>query len=686
MKAPVTSVRTGYNGAIAWAQQNSLLSSLGSNAGFFLHLLISQRLCGNPVTGAALALSAQMALCILAVFTGPAKAQLARSERVKYAVIAPPALLFSSALLLVFPWMTRRGGTGMLTLYALCQMLGSALFIGTPLAAALWRRNRKGLLWGCVYALACVLCVAALWGRDMWAALLAAMGLGLTALGIGRNNDPLPANTRHTAAQVRNASAVRHFWAMNANIHVAAECSVQLLLCYLVTLPVAGVWDAAGRSIALLLLFYASEMASRRFLHSKRLGDMGRNSLYIAFALLWLFINLRVNQHAERLGPWDIYAVLAVASLCIAMLFSVIGDMSADIRTLQSLLDAPAPEETNRVLRASFNQWTQYVSRFSLLVVLGPLALAQEFSTVQSINVPAILGKYALPLLPGFFLLLGLGAALRQPLTRQYELKLKKYRELLRDGRVNHALEERLRLVLVQKYSKRMGIQILKFVLRPFFKLKVQHLDRVNPDKFPAVFLCNHSEIFGPMAAVLNLPYYIRPWIINEMVDDELIWEHTKGTVDRQTWLPAPLRRWIARIVVPVTAWCMRSMEPIPVFRSNIREITRTLMASADALEAEDNILIFPEDPTKTDGYVREGVGAFYSGFVSIAKAYHRQTGRAVTFYSLFADKRRRTLSFSHGHTFNPNVPFHEEKERIASLLRHEMIRLAALEPEKPTN
>ncbi len=663
-------------------RQSSLLASLSGNIGFFLSLMVSQRLCGSPLYGGVFTLSAQMALLCLAVFASPAGRRLGRGERLRYALMSPLAVLISAAILLVFPWVAHREGVVLLLLYALVQMLGSALFVGTPLAGALCRQGRGAGLWAALYAVVAVLCAQVLYQLDFWAGVLAAAGLGIAALGLGRHRDPRPADDAASAArpdELRRGNAFRHFWAMNANIHVAVECSVQLLLCYLLALPVDSHWDALGRAVALVALFAVSGLVSRRFVRSRRLGAVGRNTLYIAFALLWLVINLRVNGNAERLDAGDIYATLAVVSLCVAVLFSVVHDMGLDIHTVNNLMNAQLDENAGRALNAAFEHWTLFVSRFSLLMVLGPLALAQDAVAPGGMDLPSILGKYALPLLPGFFLLLGLGAALRQPLTRQYEIKLQKYRELLSSGRVNRALEERLRLVLVQKYSKRIGIQIVKAILRPFFHLRLVHLERVDTAQFPAVFVCNHSEVYGPMAAVLNLPYYIRPWIIHEMVDRELIWEHTKGTVDRQTWLPAPVRRLVARIVVPITAWCMRSMEPIPVFRSDIREITRTLMASADALQAEDNILIFPEDPTRTDGYVREGVGEFYSGFVNIAKAYHRQSGRAVTFYSVYADKHRRTLSFSPGITFNPDAPFHEEKQRVTEGLRREMMALAGM-------
>ena len=118
-------------------------------------------------------------------------------------------------------------------------------------------------------------------------------------------------------------------------------------------------------------------------------------------------------------------------------------------------------------------------------------------------------------------------------------------------------------------------------------------------------------------------------------------------------------------------------MEPILVYRDNGRQVLKAIHLSVEALEADDNILIFPENPLVTDGYLREGVGEFFSGFVNIAREYYKKTSRAITFYAIFANKNERTLSFSKGITYDPSKPFPQEKKKITRFLHETMTKMS---------
>jgi hypothetical protein len=352
--------------------------------------------------------------------------------------------------------------------------------------------------------------------------------------------------------------------------------------------------------------------------------------------------------------------------------------MESDMEIIESLGIKGFTPRKFEILKALIDHLSTFYSSVATLVIISFLAFFNKLNPDKSSGTAYVMSKFGFSLIPVFFLIISVFAAVRQPLNRLYEQKLKKYIFLETEGKSNTILENRLRAVLVEKYRKRLGIRLLMIILKPLFHHKVIGKKNVDTNVFPSIFVCNHSQIYGPVAAILNIPFDFKPWILNEMVDNEKIADHIqKGTFDRQKWILKPLRNKMGKIFGPVIAWAMQSTEPIPVLRDEGRDMLKVISMSVDALEAEDNILIFPENPFTTGGYVVEGVGEFFSGFVNIARDYHRKTGKTVTFYSVFANKKKRTLTFSKGIAFNPEMSFKEEKERITNILRNEMLKMA---------
>ena len=176
----------------------------------------------------------------------------------------------------------------------------------------------------------------------------------------------------------------------------------------------------------------------------------------------------------------------------------------------------------------------------------------------------------------------------------------------------------------------------------------------------PLVFLCNHGEIYGPVAAVLNIPVPIRPWTISEItVDKDETAEYVyKYTIKRQRWLPECLKMPIAKLIGPISVWAMGCLESIPVFRNKPRDLMNTFRMSVEALQAGDNLLIFPENPNavaQDHGYERQGIGELFSGFEMLAPII----------------------------TFDPNNEPNAERERIVTYLQDTMREMYETEESK---
>ncbi len=282
-------------------------------------------------------------------------------------------------------------------------------------------------------------------------------------------------------------------------------------------------------------------------------------------------------------------------------------------------------------------------------------------------------------------------AAFRFPLDRRLAGKLRAFLQLQENGETNLPLQKQLEDTVVKVHHKRYGIKLVILILRPLFYVKVIGKEKVHHTPgVSTVFTCNHGEIYGPVVTNLYIPFSFRPWVIDEIAEpDTTAWYLYQNTVSRQRWIPPRLRLPAAKLVMVFLAWVMRSLNSITVYRDNPRDLVKTFRETASAMEAGDNILLFPENPNDESlekaGYLQEGVGEFFTGFTLIAQIYHQKTGKCAQFVPLFADKKRRTLTFGEPVFYNPANQPQAEKQRIADHLRAEMLMMAGLGEEETT-
>ena len=238
--------------------------------------------------------------------------------------------------------------------------------------------------------------------------------------------------------------------------------------------------------------------------------------------------------------------------------------------------------------------------------------------------------------------------------------------------------ESKLQRLLLKRYHKRIGIKIVANILKPWYRHRIIGASRVHLGSGPVIFVANHREIYGPIAAYLYVPFPFRPWIEHRMLERkeimQYLWVNTFSKV-RPVWLG----RVALGLAGPFLIWALNAIEPIPVFRGAVRDLMQTLNLSVLALQEQDNLLLFPEDASSTDDgrYAQIGVSQFFTGFVSVARSYFKKTGKVVTFYPIYLNPEERTITFGDGITYNPRGS--EEDLRICGALRSSMIRMAGL-------
>jgi len=331
-------------------------------------------------------------------------------------------------------------------------------------------------------------------------------------------------------------------------------------------------------------------------------------------------------------------------------------------------------------VRADRTEMAIMMGQMIALIMLTVLC-APWISQLDATGVQALLeGIRPLMILPPMFLLLGaFVSVLRFPINSRYFQKLKRFLTLRDEGGVNLALKAQLDEVVIKRHKNRIGVKLIMTVLRPLYYHKVRGKENVTGHEDGSMILvCNHGELYGPVVANLYVPISFRPWTLSNMMDREAIVEHMyTGTMIRQKWIPERFKKPLIRLFYPLLGWIFKSIESIPVYRNEPEKLIQTFRATVEAMQAGDNILLFPEvaeSPALGEkGYAEEGMGKIYTGFVMLGRAYYTKTGKRAVFVPIYASKKTRSLLIGQGIAYDPGRAANEEKIRIVGALIHQM-------------
>ena len=440
--------------------------------------------------------------------------------------------------------------------------------------------------------------------------------------------------------------------------------------------------------IALLCTYAASLSADWAMLRAPA-RNTDSNILMMMGLVMWLYGLILFGGSLNRPGSTEGYLSLALCTIGATICVRVLVRMEEDMRRVAAFAIGHAPG-------AALDQAQQVRIDFAALtgqmIALIGLTLICVFTATDFPNDWDMVFRSFSPLLtlPAFSLVaVAILFALLFPLTRQHLDKLRRYMDLQRQGRENAPLHNQLEAVVVHRSLKHYGIKVILFILRPLYRHKILGRGNVKLDEdIPCVFVCNHGEIYGPVVSTLYVPYSFRPWVAYEMVDRKAITDRTmNGVFQHVQGFRRKMLHWLMVYVgSPFLAWIMRSVDCIPVYHDNPRKLMQTFRETIAAMETGDNILLFPEnaDTSSDHRYVREGVSEFFTGFTMIGQMYSSKTGKCPLFIPLYADKRKRTITFGVPTRYNADVPPNEEKERLCDYLRGEMLRMAGME-EKPS-
>jgi hypothetical protein len=188
------------------------------------------------------------------------------------------------------------------------------------------------------------------------------------------------------------------------------------------------------------------------------------------------------------------------------------------------------------------------------------------------------------------------------------------------------------------------------------------------PRRGPAVFIANHHEATGPIAAACSIPLRMYAWSVADMVDEEkaaawLKWDF----VERTLHLKPPASGWVARGLSRITVPFLRSLGCIPVYKGDYDRMVETLRLSMDVLRQGKFLLVFPEDNMLPADPIT-GMRLFQRSFARLGEMYYQETGERLKFYPV-AIHPSGCVIVGKAVTFDPLNPVGLERHRLKDLM-----------------
>ena len=489
---------------------------------------------------------------------------------------------------------------------------------------------------------------------------------------------PFTPEDREEIARLRTAHAYRIYQAVLLAITAALQITQVMAYTYIAVTADALI---LCMGIALLCTYAASALTD---LAVRRAKEKKGNFLMMLGLVLWLYGIILFIRALDTPGMVEEYLSLALCTMGATVSVRVVVRMGGDMRRVAAFAIGHEPGAGVDLVQQLRVEFAALAGQLAALIGLTLICVFTATDFPDDWN--EIFHSFSpLLTLPAVALVLAaIVFSILFPLTRQHMEKLRRYIRLQQEGRNNGALRDQLEAVVVQRSLKHYGIKLIFLILRPLYYHRIRGKENLQLDEdIPCVFVCNHGEIYGPVVATLYVPYSFRPWVAYEMTDKQAVIDHTmNGSFQGFTgWKRKALHFLMVHIGAPFLTWVMRSVDCIPVYHDNPRKLMQTFRETTAAMEAGDNILLFPEnaDTSADHRYVKEGVSEFFTGFAMIGQLYSHKTGKSPLFVPLYANKKERTVTFGVPTRYDPDIPPNEEKERLCRYLRGEMLRIAAL-------
>jgi len=205
-----------------------------------------------------------------------------------------------------------------------------------------------------------------------------------------------------------------------------------------------------------------------------------------------------------------------------------------------------------------------------------------------------------------------------------------------------------------------MAYCLLYFICKVFMPNKVYGKENIKENDEARVFLSNHLELYGPIVMHVHFPIKKKAiWIHEYMLNKDKIEEQMAyGFVELHfKWIPKFIKRAIVKIFKHFLLYVLKNkVNGISVSRENSRDLVATMKNTYQKIEEGNSIIIFPEKL-----YQNEGVGELLAGFTTIAKYVYKKSGKKVSFYPVYIDKKHGKTHIGNPIKYDPTDEYYSD-------------------------
>lgn len=217
--------------------------------------------------------------------------------------------------------------------------------------------------------------------------------------------------------------------------------------------------------------------------------------------------------------------------------------------------------------------------------------------------------------------------------------------------------------------------RVIRWLVKVFYpKITVEGTE--NLPRESAIIVGNHTQMNGPICAELYFPGKRKTWCAYQMMKCKEV----PAYAFQDFWSGKP--RWthwfykaLSYIIAPLSPCVFTNAHTIPVYH-DARLIT-TFKQTISALQAEENVIIFPECYTPHNHIVYE----FQDKFVDVAKLYYKRTGKILNFVPLYIAPKLKKIYIGKAIPFCPDNSMEQERSRICNYLMDEITSIACSLP-----
>lgn len=227
----------------------------------------------------------------------------------------------------------------------------------------------------------------------------------------------------------------------------------------------------------------------------------------------------------------------------------------------------------------------------------------------------------------------------------------------------------------MKKYSetkkKSLLFKVVRSTIGLFYK-KRKFIGLENIQNEPCLIIGNHAQAHGPLACELYFPTRKYIWCIGEMMK----MKEVPSYAYKDFWSNKPKYiRWLFKIISylmsPIVSWALSKADTIAVYK-DARAI-HTFKETVEKLTEGDNVIIFPECPTRFNKIVNE----FQDKFIDVARLYYKKTNKELSFVPMYNANKLKTIVFGKPIKFDINKDMAEQRKIICDYLKEEITRMA---------